>query len=231
MRKFAAWLLAASLLLLPAAALADDCEITAQGTAVVTADPDIVSVTARAEFTADTVAKAQEKMGGVIAAVTDGLLALGVAEEDIITENYSYSPTYDYSGSTPKLTGYEASHTLSITCRDVDLLDAVIGALTDGGMTQIYNVSYDSSKGSELYRDALELAIQAAQEKAQRMAKPLGLTIVAPESVTELGGGNYAVYSNAKADLAEASAAGIETGIRSGSVSVSASVTVVFEAR
>ena len=49
MKRFVAIMLAA-LLLLPALALADDgCEITAQGTAVITAEPDIVSVTASAE--------------------------------------------------------------------------------------------------------------------------------------------------------------------------------------
>ena len=231
MKKLAAMALCV-LLLVPMAALADGgCEITAQGTAVITAEPDIVSVTARAEFTAKTVAEAQKQMSDVVAAVTDGLLALGIAEEDIVTQNYSYSPAYNYEKETPRLTGYQASHTLAITCRDVTLLDAVISTLTDGGMSQIYNVDYDVSGRAALYRDALALAIEAAGEKAQRMAEPLGLTELTAQRVTENAGYGYGVYANATADRAESAAMGIQTGIRSGSISVSASVTVVYEAK
>lgn len=230
MKRFAAMALCA-LLLIPALALADGCEITAQGTAVITAEPDMVSVTARAEVAAKTVAEAQEQMSGIVAAVTDGLLALGVAGEDIVTQSYSYSPTYNYEKDTPRLTGYQASHALAITCRDVELLDAVIGALTDGGMSQIYNVEYDVSGRAALYRDALALAIEAASEKAQRMAEPLGLTQLTAESVTENASYGYGVYANATADRAEGAAMGISTGIRSGTISVSASVTVVYEAK
>ena len=230
MKRFAAMALCA-LLLIPALALADGCEITAQGTAVITAEPDMVSVTARAEVAAKTVAEAQEQMSGIVAAVTDGLLALGIAEEDIVTQSYSYSPTYNHEKDTPRLTGYQANHTLAITCRDVTLLDAVIGALTDGGMSQIYNVEYDVSGRAALYRDALALAIEAAGEKAQRMAEPLGLTELTAQSVTENKSVGYSTYANVTADRAESAAMGIETGIRSGRISVSASVTVVYEAK
>ena len=231
MRKWAAMALCA-LLLLPALALADGgCEITAQGTAVIHAEPDIVSVTARAEVAAKTVAEAQAQISDVVAAVTDGLLALGIAEEDIVTQSYSYSPTYNHEKDTPRLTGYQANHTLAITCRDVTLLDAVIGALTYGGMSQIYNVEYDVSGRAALYRDALALAIEAAGEKAQRMAEPLGLTELTAQSVTENKSVGYSAYANVTADRAESAAMGIETGIRSGSIAVTASVTVVYEAK
>ena len=221
----------AALLLIPALAWAESaCEITAQGSAVITAEPDIVSISANAEVTCETVAEAQARISETIATVTKSLLALGVQETDIVTQSYSTYPSYDYQGMEPRLVGYQANHALTVTCRDVELLDAVIGALTDGGMSQIYNVSYDVSGRAELYREALALAIDAAGEKAQRMAQPLGLTLLQAKKVTENGGYDYAVYANVTADRAESAAQGASTGIRSGSIGVSASVTVVYEA-
>ena len=231
MKKIVAIALAA-LLLLPVLALADDgCEITAQGTAVITAEPDIVSVTASAEVSCEAVADAQSEISAIVARVTESLLALGVQEEDIVTQNYSYFPMYDYDQGTSRLTGYRASHSLSITCRDVEMLDAVLAAVTDGGMNQVYNVNYDVSNRTELYRQALALAVEAAGEKAQRMAQPLGLTTLHAEKIAENGGYDYGVYVNTMEDRAESVAvAGAGAGIRSGSVSVSASVTVTYRA-
>lgn len=231
MKKIVAIALAA-LLLLPVLALADDgCEITAQGTAVITAEPDIVSVTASAEVSCEAVADAQSEISAIVAKVTESLIALGVQEEDIVTQNYSYFPMYDYDQGISRLTGYRASHSLSITCRDVEMLDAVLAAVTDGGMNQVYNVNYDVSNRTELYRQALALAVEAAGEKAQRMAQPLGLTTLRAEKIAENGGYDYGVYVNTMEDRAESVAvAGAGAGIRSGSVSVSASVTVTYRA-
>lgn len=221
----------AALLLVPALALAEVCEITSRGMAVITAEPDMVSVSASAEVVSATVADAQKRIGEIIAAATQSLLDLGVAEEDIVTENYAYYPTYDYQEDEPRLTGYRANHALCITCRDVAMLDAVLSAVTDNGMTQVYNVSYDVSARPELYRQALALAVEAAGEKAERMAEPLGLTNLKAKNVVEDGGYDAVVYANAVAGRGVEISASADSGIRSGNISVSASVTVTYEAQ
>ena len=229
MKKICAALLAA-LLLVPALALADGCEISANGTATITAQPDVVSVDVTAEVTSATIADAQQQISEIAANATKALLDLGVAEQDIVTVNYSYSPTYDYSGDSPRQTGYQAYHSLHVTCRDIEMLDAVLAAATDNGMTQVYGVSFDVSNRSELYREALALAVEAAGEKAQKLAEPLGLTKLSSKSVYENGGYDYGVYANAVADRAVAAEGSGSAGIRSGDISVSASVTVTYDA-
>ena len=212
----------------PAQGMNMPATITVQGTAQVLADPDEVSVTANASVTAGTVGSAQEAMNAIVAAATEKLLALGVLDEDVITTDYGYYPRYNYD--TNSVTGYEANHTLSITCRDVQMLDSVIGALTDSGFSNIYSVNYDISTRSELYQQALDLAIQRAEQKALRMAQTSGLMITGVRSISENGGYNEGYAVNAKADGAMLRAQSAATGIRSGSVSVSAGVTVVYEA-
>lgn len=226
----------ALMLAIPALAFADrdSAEIAAQGTVVVTAAPDMVTVTANASVSGRSVADAQEGMNAIVQSATQKLLDLGVEEKDIVTTSYTYNPTYDYkydyNSETPTVNGYQADHTLSITCKDVDMLDSVIGVVTDCGMSEIYNVEYDVSNRSELYRQALKAAIEEAAAKAEGMAEAVGMTIDHLESVTEnTGFDEYTVSTYDGAVSMKAEAAG--TGIRSGSVSVTASVTAVYEVR
>lgn len=202
--------------------------ITVQGTAQVLAAPDEVTVTANTSVSAGTVGGAQEEMNRIVETATVKLIELGVLDDDIVTSNYSYYPKYNYDTNT--LTGYEANHTLAITCRDVEMLDSVIGALTDSGFSQIYSVNYDVSNRSELYQQALELAIQRAQEKAIRMAQASGLTLSGIESIAENGGYNENYSSNVTVDGEMLKSVSGATGIRAGSVSVTASVTAVYQA-
>ena len=226
----------ALMLAIPALAFADrdSAEIAAQGTVVVTAAPDMVTVTANASVSGRSVADAQEGMNAIVQSATQKLLDLGVEEKDIVTTIYTYNPTYDYkydyNSETPTVNGYQADHTLSITCKDVDMLDSVIGVVTDCGMSEIYNVEYDVSNRSELYRQALKAAIEEAAAKAEGMAEAVGMTIDHLESVTEnTGFDEHTVSTYDGAVSMKAEAAG--TGIRSGSVSVTASVTAVYEVR
>ena len=169
-------------------------------------------------------------MNKIIDAVTRKLLELGVADDDIVTTSYAYYTTYDYSGESPVMNGYQANHTLGITCRDVDMLDSVVGVLVDGGMSEIYGIEYDVSTRSELYQQALKLAIETAAKKADVMAKAAGQTIDHLESITENGSYNeYTINMYDSAARAQAEDSG--TGIRSGSISVKASVTAVYETK
>ena len=204
-------------------------KITVQGTAKVSADPDLVTVTANASVTAGSVGAAQGDMNGIVANATQKLLDLGVLDDDIVTSNYSYYPKYNYETNT--IIGYEASHTLEITCRDIEMLDAVIGAVTDSGFSQIYGVSYDVSTRSELYQQALDLAISRAEEKAVRMAQTAGMTITGMESLSENGGYNEGYAVNASMDMAVMKSAAGSSGIHAGAIEIRAGVTAVYEAQ
>ena len=234
MKKFLAFALAL-MLAIPAMAFADgrDADITALGTATVTADPDQVTVIANASVTAKTVGETQEAMNKIIASVTDKLTQLGVQQNDIVTSSYSYYPVYNYDTDTPTIKGYQANHTLCITCNDVEMLDSVVGVVTDSGMSDIYSVTYDVSNRSDLYKQALELAIDAAAKKADVMASAVGMRITGLESITENNNSydtSYGINSMSDGGAVSTRAESVETGIRSGSISVTASVTAVYEA-
>jgi len=230
MKKCIALLTAALLLALSALALADGATITAQGTAQIAAEPDMFTIVSNVSLTEITVARAQEAVAAVIDSATAKLLELGAREEDIITQDFSYYPEYDYSGETQKLVGYRVNHSLRVTCRDLEMLDSVMGVLTDCGMTETWNVSFDISTRSELYRQALALAIGAAEEKADTMAQAAGLALSRVKDIVEHSSGDVARYANTEDSAVMMKGTASGSGIRSGDVSVSASVTVVFNA-
>ena len=228
MKRFLILLSCLALLCCAAPACAD---IEARGTASITALPDLVTVSCSANLNAADVAAAQSLVSAVTAEATEKLKALGIAEEDIVTEYYSYYPIYDYSSESnlPQLKGYQASHALRVTCRDIAKLDEVIGALTGAGMTDVGSIVFDCSRRHELYLEALELAVAAAREKAGVLAEASGLKLGEVQSVAENGSGE-AYYANAEEDAAMGSKRDAGAGIRGGAVTVSAGVTAVFEA-
>ena len=232
MKKMMAMVLAAVMMMsMSVCATAQEMEksakITVQGTAQVSADPDLVTVSANASVTAGSVSAAQGEMNAIVANATQKLLELGVLGEDIVTSSYNYHPQYKYDTNT--IIGYEASHTLEITCRDIEMLDAVIGAVTDCGFSQIYGVSYDVSTRSELYQQALDLAIRRAEEKAMRMAQTAGMAITGIESLSENGGHNEGYAVNEMADMAMMKSTAGSAGIRADAIEIRAGVTAVYE--
>ena len=233
MRRILALLLVSLLVCCMPFALAAAAEITAQGTAEISAKPDMFTIISNVSITESTVAKAQDAVSAVIAEATKKLIELGALEEDLTTENFSYYPEYDYSSSSgnPRLIGYRVNHSLRVTCRDLGMLDSVMAVLTDCGMTETWNVSFDISNRSELYRQALALAIDAAEEKVGTMAEAADLTLSHVMSIVEHSSGDVVRYANATTeDAMVMKASGVGSSIRSGDVGVSASVTVVYEA-
>lgn len=234
-KKWMAALLAV-LMLTGAAALAaadDDVQITATGSAQVTAVPDMFCVTANASARAETVGKAQEQISVIVEQMKQALQAVGVTEDQIVTTSYGYYPAYDYSSydetGVNKIIGYQANHTMRITCTDPALLDSVVTAITDAGITEIYDVQFDTSARKELYQRALEMAVSDAQDKAARLASAGGVVITGVEQLieNESYGCDPALLTSARAEKAD----GVSTGIQAGAVTVCASVTAVYDAK
>ena len=202
-------------------------EITVQGSGSVSAKPDMVTLRVSATAAAEGLLDAQQRISAAVSGAAEALTALGIAEADIVTTGYGYYPRYDYEQEPARLVGYQANHALEITCRDILLFDRVITALTDSGISEINDVSYGVSDQTGLYRQALELAIHAAEEKAAAMAAASGKTLTALVSVSENQSydARYAFVSMAKGENT------LDTGIRAGSISVSAGVTAVYSAQ
>jgi len=112
--------------------------------------------------------------------------------------------------------------------RDISQLDTLLEAVVQAGGNQINSIVYETSELRKYRDQARDLAVKAAREKAQALARSLGQEIGRAqiiEEVPELA--SFAIQANAYAEDSRSRGAG--SALAPGQTSITASVTVSFE--
>lgn len=200
--------------------------LTVIGTAAIAVEPDKASVMLGVMFEDPSIVVAQEKVNSAMENIIKTLKTLGIDERKMATSNYSVYPTFDYSQDPAKLRGYQVSNMLTVQIEEFALISQVIDRAVQAGANQINSVSFDTSKRSETYREALQQAITAARDKAFIMAFAAGKQLGTLISISE-GDQNTSMYLNAY-DVRAAGDA-IQSKIMGGELNVTAQVTLVYE--
>ncbi|HML48757.1 MAG TPA: SIMPL domain-containing protein, partial [Clostridia bacterium] len=154
----------------PALALADTADLTVQGTAVVSINPDFATLTLGYYAENSDLMTAQADTAKAVDAIIAAVTALGVEKQDIVTSNFSIGPVYNYNTSPSTITGYRVENMLTITVKDIQQVASVMNAALEAGANQSYGISFDSTERGEAYRQALKEAIAVAKLKAEAMA-------------------------------------------------------------
>ncbi|MEK7129656.1 MAG: SIMPL domain-containing protein [Patescibacteria group bacterium] len=206
----------------------DTFSVTGEGK--VTVSPDIAIVNAGVQAQAATVKTAQDQLNRAINAVSDAVKKLGVDARDIQTTGYTIYPTYDYASGRQRITGYQASSTLTIKVRDIDRANSVIDAATAAGANQVGGVSFDVDDKAKAQNEAREKAVTQAKQKARDAAKIAGFTLGRIINYSEnFGGEPRPIPLMAKAE--GLGGAGVPTQIEPGSSEITVTVTLSFEIR
>lgn len=197
--------------------------VSVQGVGRATAAPDIARITIGVESTGPNVGKAVTEVNTKQKAIIAKLLALGVAEKDIQTTNFSVN--IDRSKPLPSgadgPVAYHVNNTAQITVRKPDQLAAVIDAAVSAGANNIYGVNLSLSDSTTVMGEARAKAVADARAKAEALAKAAGVKLGRVISISEgFVGGPQPVFGDARAQ----SAGPIETG----ELQVSAQVQIVF---
>lgn len=169
------------------------------------------------------------KIEAVMKALQD---ASGGAKQEIKTSNYNLTPEQDYSGSgMPKIVGYEARNTITVTTDNLNQVGALIDAATKAGANSVEGIAFVLREDSTKRGDALGIATKQAMAKAEAIATSLGGRIVRVVETVEGGSTpTPVVYPNASMSTNTSSTKSeYMTQIRSGSVNVRGQVTLVVE--
>lgn len=165
-----------------------------------------------------------QQMDKVLAAVK----AAGIAERDVQTSGINLSPRYRYAeNETPKITGYQASNTVSLKVRDIGALGKVLDALAAQGANQINGPSFQIDEPGPVEDEARLEALKKAQQRADKYARSLGLKVRRIVSISESGGG-FRPMMMARSMSASMSA-DVATPVSPGETTVSVNLEVVFE--
>jgi hypothetical protein len=172
--------------------------------------------------------------------VIDFIKSSGVQPEDIQTINYSLNPQYDYSwcrqpkedqfiSCPPKIIGYELTQTVAVKIRDFDKINTIIGGLSEHGVNQISNISFEIDD-EEVYKNQARIkALNIIEKRAKLISSQTDIKLGRILNVTESS--NDSRYKNyltqpVMAPTAEVvSSAPIETGTNE----INVTLTVTYE--
>jgi uncharacterized protein len=125
---------------------------------------------------------------------TDEALAalkeLGIEDKDVKTLDYSVYPQYAAAASTPcfpggycppqtsnRITGYQVSQSVEVTIRDTAKAGDVLQKLGTIGVQNIQGPNFTVDDDEGVMSEARAMAIQNAHDKAEQLAKELGVSL------------------------------------------------------
>jgi hypothetical protein len=158
--------------------------ITVTGTGTVTSVPD------RGQFTFGVVAQGRTASQALAATragsakVVAALRGAGLAAADIQTQQLAVYQRHNEKGEP---NGYASEVSVVARLRDLDRSGPVIDAAVAAGANNVYGPSLSRADETELYRQALRVAIANAKANAQAVAGASGLTLGRIVRVVEQG--------------------------------------------
>lgn len=158
------------------------------------------------------------------------LKAAGLEEKDVQTTYLSLRPQFDYRKGM-KISYFVAEQTLTVRVRDLSKLDGLLESLIQAGGNRIDSVEYETSDLRKYRDQARDLAVRAAREKAEALAKAVGQNVGKAYSIEELPEFNYqstgGLMGNITAEVARAYSPGPSTA--AGQKKIAASIIVSFD--
>lgn len=103
----------------------------------------------------------------------------GVLAKDINAGQISIHRETQYNRETNKqeFVGFRVSRSLSLTLNDVDKYPTLLQSLVNGGINQVNQTQFVSSKYNELHNQAQKLAIKDAKKAASEFASDYGVEL------------------------------------------------------
>ena len=141
--------------------------------------PDMAEITLGVITEAKDAAKAHSDNAAQAARVQATVKALGVAERDIQTMRYDFSPIYDVKDNGRSVTtGYTVTNAVVVKVRNLANVGKVIDAALANGANRVDSLEFSASDPSAAKDAALADAARDARSKADAVARALGVHVV-----------------------------------------------------
>lgn len=178
------------------------------------------------------VIKAQSDVNETINKIRKALLESGIENENINTDQIRIHANYDYSGTSEKIVGYNASSSLTIRTNDMENVGAIIDTAFEAGANTLNGIEFYKENTDDARAESLTAAVQDARAKAEIIAKAAGLKITGINTITEGYSYTSESASNMYFKIAEDTtmAMGAQTIVQSAKLIVQANVNIEFSA-
>ncbi len=190
---------------------------------------------------------AQDENTKKVNAIIGFIKAKGVDAKDIMTQQFSIDPRYQYydcsrimtqsSGTAPRpcpppdIVGYTVTQTAMVTVRDFAKIGDILSGASQQGANSISQLSFTIDDPIKSEKEARQKAIEQAQDKARAVAQTGNFSIGKLLSIEESGympTPMYGIGGMAKMSFAD-SAAPVAPSVEPGSQEIKVSVTLRYE--
>jgi uncharacterized protein YggE len=161
--------------------------IKVTGIGSVSADPTKATIRIGVVTEDMSLEKAQSENTAKINAVINSLYKMNIPRQDISTAFFDIQPQYDYIEGRQVFRGYRVTNILSLTIKDFTIIGEIIDTATANGANRVEDINFSVENPSAYYRQALDLAVRNASQKALQLANSFGTHISpAPCRIIEL---------------------------------------------
>ena len=203
----------------------DESTVSVSASGSATADPDLAIVSLSAGATADSAATARGRVATGVSGVRTALADAGVPDANVTTVGFAISPVYEPVDEGHEVSGYRASHALTVETtpdRAGEVIDDAVGA----GATSVDGVQFTLSdeRRATLRATALDDAMSAARTDADGLAATADRTITGVRHVST--GADFGPLLSTRSAFED----GAGTTLKPGPVTVRVSVDVTYTA-
>jgi uncharacterized protein YggE len=207
--------------------------IVVSGNAQVEATPDQAVVRIGIVHQSTSAKEAQDNASKIGQAIQKAIVALGVTANRIQTSRLTISPVYlqqrPGSNEAPRITGYTAANSVSITLENLAQIGPVVDAGLDNGANQLDGVQFKLKNDGPVREQALKLAVEEAKGKAAAIAAALGVALGPVLEVSESGVSVSPLEDRGNGGVALLSArAAVATPVSPGQLIVNAGVVLRY---
>ena len=216
-------------LAIPSAMAAEEnnvSKLTVQGEGKVTIAPDMATIVLGVETRNASAAGAVQENAGLMNETINALLAAGIAENDIQTSSFSLTTMPEEEPKTanekPKPPVFLATNQVTVKLNNTTDVGRVLDAAVSAGSNSIQQVSFDLRDPQPQKDEAMTLAIQDAQRKAELAASAANVQLGRILEITE--GYGYVAPMAKSVAFSE-----FATPIQPGELEITSSVTAIYE--
>ena len=202
--------------------------IQVSATGQVEAEPDQALVRVAVVATGEDATTARDRLAENVSTLRDALREAGIGDDQIRTAYFDLSQRHERTPDGGEPTGYQATQAFEITLSNVSRTGEIIDVAVNNGANRVEGIEFTLADETrrELRADALRQALTNARADAETLADASNLAITGYE-VLSTGEGGFTPY---RAELATAEAADAATSVEPGPVTVTASVSVTYNA-
>jgi len=171
-------------------------QIRVTGEAVVKVVPDEVMLRLGIETSDKSLSQAKALSDQQVKAVTGALKKAGIDLKLIQTDFIHIQPRYKYDYSQQSFIGYFVRTTVEVTVKDIAKFESILTAALEAGANYVHGIQFRTSELRKHRDEARNLALKAAQEKANDMAATLNQKVGKPITIFESPGTWWSSYDH-----------------------------------